>query len=94
MVAAIALAGAANVMAAGDTPQNVASEGMSLQAKIAKSCKITGSDVWYGYRRTKFNFNGRKAWVVEPSVAPANSERNIFFICLEKSCATSPEPVY
>ena len=71
MVAAIALAGVTNVMAAGDATQNAASEGMSLRAKIAKTCKITGSDVWYGYRRTKFNFNGRKAWVVEPSVAPA-----------------------
>ena len=57
--------------AAGDTPQNVSGEGMSLRAKIAKTCKITGSDVWYGYRRTKFDFKGHKAWVVEPSIAPA-----------------------
>ena len=71
MVAAIALAGVTNVMAAGDAPQKEVSEGMSLRAKIAKTCKITGSDMWYGYRRTKFNFKGRKAWVVEPSVASA-----------------------
>ena len=71
MVAAIALAGVTNVMAADDAPQKEVSEGMSLRAKIAKTCKITGSDMWYGYRRTKFNFNGRKAWVVEPSVVPA-----------------------
>lgn len=71
MVAAIALAGTTNVMAAGGTPQNVVSEGMSLRAKVAKTCKITGEDMWYGYRRTKFNFKGRKAWVVEPSVTSA-----------------------
>ena len=45
-------------------------EGKSLRAKIAKSCKITGEDMWYGYRRTKFEFKGRKAWVVEPSCTP------------------------
>ena len=45
-------------------------EGKSLRAKIAKTCKITGEDMWYGYRRTKFEFKGRKAWVVEPSCTP------------------------
>ena len=45
--------------------------GGSLRAKIAARCKITGEDMWYGYRRTKFDFGGRAAWVVEPSVAPA-----------------------
>ncbi len=44
--------------------------GTSLHAKIAKSFKIVGEDLWYGYRRTKFDFNGRTAWVVEPSVKP------------------------
>ncbi|MBR1921929.1 MAG: alpha/beta fold hydrolase [Kiritimatiellae bacterium] len=28
-------------------------------------------DVWYGYRRTKFDFEGHTAWVVEPKCAPA-----------------------
>ena len=45
-------------------------EGKSLRAKIAKTCTITGEDMWYGYRRTKFDFKGRKAWVVEPSCTP------------------------
>ena len=27
--------------------------------------------MWYGYRRTKFDFDGFSAWVVEPSVKPA-----------------------
>ena len=71
MMAPLALAWATNVTAAGHTPQNVAREGMSLRTKIAKTCKVTGADKWYGYRRTKFNFKGRKAWVVEPSVASA-----------------------
>ncbi len=45
-------------------------KGESLRAKIAKTHKITGEDMWYGYRRTKFDFNGRTAWVVEPSGTP------------------------
>ena len=43
----------------------------SLRAKIAKSHKVVGEDLWYGYRRTKFDFGGREAWIVEPSVAAA-----------------------
>ena len=46
-------------------------EGRSLRAKIAKSHKIVGEDMWQGFRRTKFEFDGRVAWVVEPSAAPA-----------------------
>ncbi len=42
----------------------------SLHAKIAKAYKIVGEDMWYGYRRTKFDFNGRTGWVVQPSVKP------------------------
>jgi pimeloyl-ACP methyl ester carboxylesterase len=45
--------------------------GESLRAKIAKAHKITGEDMWYGYRRTKFDFDGREAWIVEPAVFPA-----------------------
>ena len=41
-----------------------------MRAKIASNFNITGEDMWYGYRRTKFDFHGREAWVVEPSVAP------------------------
>ena len=44
--------------------------GGSLRAKIAKGHKILAEDMWYGYRRTKFDFNGRTAWVVEPSGTP------------------------
>ncbi len=45
--------------------------GRGLRATIAKSFKIVGEDMWYGYRRTKFDFNGRTGWVVQPSVKPA-----------------------
>ncbi|MBO4287077.1 MAG: alpha/beta fold hydrolase, partial [Kiritimatiellae bacterium] len=45
-------------------------KGESLRAKIAKKRKIERQDMWHGYRRTQFEFNGRKAWVVEPSIAP------------------------
>lgn len=44
--------------------------GQSLRAKIGRAHRIVGEDMWYGYRRTKFDFNGRVGWVVEPSVAP------------------------
>ena len=47
------------------------SKGESLRAKIARSCKITDEDMWYGYRRTKFDFGGRGAWIVEPSTFAA-----------------------
>ena len=40
----------------------------SLQAKISGKCKVVGEDVWYGFRRIKFDFGGCVAWVVEPSV--------------------------
>ena len=41
-----------------------------LRAKIVAKHRIVGEDVWYGCRRTKFDFNGRVAWVVEPDVRP------------------------
>ncbi len=43
----------------------------SLRAKIARAHKITREDVWYGYGRTKFDFDGHEAWIVEPSASPA-----------------------
>ena len=45
-------------------------EGKSLRAKIAKKCKVVREDMWQGCRRTHFDFNGRKAWIAEPSVTP------------------------
>ena len=45
-------------------------KGESLRAKIAKKCKVTRQEMWHGYRRTQFDFNGRTAWIVEPSIAP------------------------
>ena len=45
-------------------------EGKSLRRKIAKKFKIERQDMWQGYRRTHFDFNGRKAWIAEPSIAP------------------------
>ena len=43
----------------------------ALRAKIEKRCRITKEDVWYGFRRTVFDFNGHSAWIVEPDVEPA-----------------------
>ena len=45
-------------------------KGESLRAKIAKKYKIERQDMWHGYRRTQFDFRGRTAWIVEPSIAP------------------------
>ncbi|MGN0852027.1 MAG: alpha/beta fold hydrolase [Kiritimatiellia bacterium] len=45
-------------------------QGNSTRARIARAHKIIGEDMWQGYRRTRFQFMGREAWVVEPSVAP------------------------
>lgn len=42
-----------------------------LQEKIAAGHKILANDIWYGGHRTKFDFNGYTAWVVEPVGAPA-----------------------
>ncbi len=43
----------------------------SLEEKIAVRCKITGVDQWYGFRRINFDFNGRAASLVAPSVPAA-----------------------
>ena len=37
----------------------------------AAECKVTGEDVWYGYKRTHLDFDGYSAWIVEPKVEPA-----------------------
>ena len=45
--------------------------GESLRAKIAKGHRIVREDMWYGYCRTAFEFNGHEAWIVEPACPPA-----------------------
>ena len=45
--------------------------GESLRAKIAKRHRIVREDMWYGYCRTTFEFNGHEAWIVEPACTPA-----------------------
>lgn len=45
-------------------------KGRSLRAKIAAKRKIVREDMWHGYRRTQFDFRGRRAWIAEPSIAP------------------------
>jgi len=44
--------------------------GESPRAKIAKRHSILSEDIWYGFRRIKFDFQGLVAWIVEPSCAP------------------------
>ena len=46
-------------------------KGESMRAKIARAFGISGEDMWHGFRRTKFTFKGRQAWIAEPSVPPA-----------------------
>ena len=50
-------------------------EGKSLRAKVATKYRIVRQDMWQGCRRTHFDFNGRKAWIAEPSVAPLVGSR-------------------
>ena len=45
-------------------------EGKSLRVKVAAKYRIVRQDMWQGCRRTHFDFNGRKAWIAEPSIAP------------------------
>lgn len=47
-------------------------DGASLRLKIARRHKVEGEDIWHGFRRVKFSFDGRRAWIVEPSVAARN----------------------
>ena len=42
-----------------------------LTERIAASCPVKGTDRFYGFERTTFDFQGHEAWVVEPSVEPA-----------------------
>ena len=42
------------------------SAGTEISAKIAGRHRVSGTDVWYGCRRTVFDFEGYEAWVVEP----------------------------
>ena len=39
--------------------------------KIAATKKVLRSDIWYGYKRTVFDFEGHEAWIVSPSCEPA-----------------------
>ena len=48
-------------------------KGDSLRMRIAKKHSVIAEDMWNGYRRTKFDFYGREAWVVEPSIEPAEN---------------------
>ena len=40
-------------------------------ARIAAGMKVLRRDVWHGYARTVFDFEGHEAWVVSPSCKPA-----------------------
>ena len=42
--------------------------GATIEEKIAQKYKVIKKDVWYGYDRIIFNFEGNNAWVVLPKV--------------------------
>ena len=44
----------------------------AIGGRIAAKHKILKEDVWHGYPRTAFDFNGHVAWVVSPKVAAAD----------------------
>lgn len=54
------------VMALAAVEPVAATDGKSLEAKIAAKHKILVSDQWGGGHRIIFDFNGRKGWVIEP----------------------------
>ena len=47
-----------------------------LDGKIAATHRVSGTDVWYGCRRTVFDFEGYEAWVVEPPEGVKVAEGN------------------
>jgi len=57
---------AAIAICLGANAQDSASYSIGLE--IAKKHKIISEDMWYGYRRTTFDFDGHTAWIVEPSI--------------------------
>ena len=46
-------------------------EAGALTEKIAKDCKVIGTDTFAGGERTRFRFEGYEAWVVEPPASVA-----------------------
>lgn len=47
------------------------SYGDTLIERIGRNHKIRATDVWYGFSRTLFDFEGYEAWIVEPKVGTA-----------------------
>lgn len=51
--------------------QLVRNRQISLKEIISGYHTITSEDIWYGFHRIKFDFDGYEAWVVEPESVPA-----------------------
>ena len=55
----------------------VVSAGMAAMGEVHEpltnglSCHVVTNDTWYGFERRVFEFQGREAWIVEPSAFPA-----------------------
>ena len=47
-------------------PEPAGSSGGRLGDEIAAMCEVMRRDMWHGYSRTVFAFDGEEAWVVEP----------------------------
>ena len=45
---------------------SIAGYGQSLLDRISAEHKVLQQDVWYGYTRIVFEFEGHQAWIVEP----------------------------
>ena len=50
---------------------NAEASATSIRKLIARQHRIISEEMWYGYRRTQFEFEGHNAWVVEPGIAAA-----------------------
>ncbi len=66
---------AAGLVAAGsmaaDVKDGCEANAGSIRCRIAAKHKILKEDVWYGFSRIVFDFEGHSAWVVEPKVQAA-----------------------
>lgn len=56
------------------TAASMAASAGYLTDKIAEKHKIIGTDRFHGFERTKFEFRGCTAWVVEPSIPALESK--------------------
>ncbi len=56
------------------TSQSCKDDASCACEKIEAYYRVLAEDTWYGFSRTKFDFNGRTGWIVRPNVTPAEGK--------------------